>query len=179
MCLHRPISTVQERWDLARGTQKKRQSERPKKGRNTPSERTIEEGKEERLQIECSEFIDVSLRPPLKSRGEGGVNTNCGAQTTTTKKATRPRWPPTTSYENGPPLPWAKRKEGREGGEKARSRRSGRRRRRGRRRKWSKKSFGLELAEGERKGELRRLLARCSLPSFLPSFLSSGRILMN
>ena len=76
---------------------------------NAPERR----GKEERLQIECSEFIDVSLRPPLKSRGERGrgegVNTNCGAQTT------RPRWPPTTSYENGPQLPWAKRKEGREG----------------------------------------------------------------
>ena len=62
---------MQERWDLARGTQKGKAKDR-KKERNTPSERTIEEGKEERLQIECSEFIDVSLRPPLKSRGESG-----------------------------------------------------------------------------------------------------------
>ena len=174
MCLHRPISTVQERWDLARGRQKK-QSERPKKGKehSIRTHQIREEGKEERLQIECSEFIDVSLRPPLKSRGEGGVNTNCGAQTTTTKKATRPRWPPTTSYENGPLLPWAKRRVGKGGTKWTTTAEPGRRR------KWSKKSFGLELAEGERKGELRRLLARCSLPSFLPSFLGSGRILMN
>ena len=91
----------------ARHAKKKAKRKARKKERNTPSERT----REERLQIECSEFIDVSLWPPLKSRGERGVNTNCGAQT---KTATRPRWPPTTSYENGPPLPWAKRKVGRE-----------------------------------------------------------------